>query len=292
MFVNALDEPSVYLIMKRFSFVALSLLLFVACSKNETPVGLPEIHNEADQSSRIEHTVLIEPTVSVSCGACPLGHHEIDQIEDSLENVTHMSHYLYGPLYHDYSSYLMEKINKTIYTPIGHVNRRHEDGSIVYYPVNSFRGLVGNEINESTNIGLNVSSNQTESDLEVSIDIFSEEELSSSDLMLTVVLVEKVVTGIGPGYDQRNYGNSDPDHPYFGRGNYIQGFEHTNVIRHLLTAYEGDAIDISDMSTTWNGSISLTDLAESPSAYRVLAFVSESSDIVMPIINAVEFDVQ
>lgn len=116
--------------------------------------------------------------------------------------------------------------------------------------------------------------------------------MSSSDLMLTVVLVEKVVTGIGPGYDQRNYGNLDPDHPYYGQGNTIQGFEHTNVIRHLLTAYEGDAIDVSDMSATWNGSISLTDLAESPSAYRVLAFVSESSDIVMPIINAVEFDIQ
>jgi hypothetical protein len=33
-------------------------------------------------------------------------------------------------------------------------------------------------------------------------------------------------------------------------------------------------------------------LAESPSAYRVIAFVSESSDIVMPIINAGEFDIQ
>jgi hypothetical protein len=292
LFVNALVEPYVYLIMKRFSFVALSLLLFVACSQNETPVGLPEIHNEADQSSRIEHTVLIEPNVSVGCGACPLGHHEIDQIEDSLENVTHMSHYLYGPLYHDYSSYLMEKINKTIYTPIGHVNRRHEDGSVVYYPINSFRGLVGNEIGESTNIGLNVSSNQTDSDLELSIEVFSEEELTSPNLKLTVILVEKIVTGIGPGYDQRNYGNSDPGHPYYGQGNYIQGFEHTNVIRHVLSSYEGDDIDLSAMTSTWTGNIALTELAKSPSAYRVIAFVSESSDIVMPIINAVAFDIQ
>jgi hypothetical protein len=291
-FVNALVEPNVYLIMKRFSFVALSILLLAACSKNEPLVGLPEVQNEADQSSRIEHTILIEPTVSEGCGACPLGHHEIDQIEDSLENVTHMSHYLYGPLYHDYSSYLMEKINKTIYTPIGHVNRRHEDGSVVYYPINMFSGLIGNEISEATNVGLEVTSNQSEIDLELSIEVFSEEELSSPNLMLTVILVEKSVTGIGPGYDQRNYGNSDPDHPYYGQGNNIQGFEHTNIIRHLLTAYEGDAIDVSDMTTTWSGSISLADLAESPSAYRVIAFVSEPSDIVMPIINAVEFDIQ
>jgi len=263
-----------------------------SCSKDEPLAMLPQIQNEADQSSRIEHTILIEPTVSVGCGACPLGHHEIDLIEDSLENVTHMSHYLYGPLYHDYSSYLMEKINKTIYTPIGHVNRRHEEGSVVYYPINSFSGLVGNEISESTNVGLEVTSNQSETHLELNIEVFSEEELSSPNLMLTVILVEKSVTGIGPGYDQRNYGNSDPDHPYFGQGNNIQGFEHTNVIRHVLSAYEGDAIDVSEMITTWNESISLTELTESPTAYRVSAFVSESSDIVMPIINAVEFDIQ
>jgi hypothetical protein len=278
--------------MKRLAVIGLTLLFFSSCSKNDPLTGLPEIQPNENASSRISHTVLIEPTVSVNCGACPLGHHEIEQIEDSLENVTHMSHYLFGPLYHDYSSYLMEKINKTIYTPIGHVNRRHEEGSVVYYPINAFRGLVGNEINESTNVGLEVTSIQTETDLELSIDVFSEEELSSPNLMLTVILVEKIVTGLGPGYDQRNYGNSDPNHPYYGQGNYIQGFEHTNVIRHVLTAYEGDAIDVSDMTTTWNGSISLSVLAESPSAYRVIAFVSESSDIVMPIINAGEFDIQ
>ena len=60
----------------------------------------------------------------------------------------------------------------------------------------------------------------------------------------------------------------------------------------MLSAYEGDAIDVSEMITTWNESISLTELTESPTAYRVIAFVSESSDIVMPIINAVEFDIQ
>ncbi len=277
--------------MKKFAYFVFSIVLLSACTKKDSMIGLPEIKVEEEQSARIEHTILIEPTVSVNCGACPLGHHEIEQIEDSLDNVTHMSHYLFGPLYHDYTSYLMERINKTIYTPIGHVNRRHEGGSVVYYPITSFKGLVGNEINESTNVGLEIASNITESDLSISVDVFSEALLSNPNLMISLILVEKSVVGMGTGYDQRNYGNTDPNHPYYGQGSSIQGFEHTNVIRHVLSAYEGDGIDLSSLASNWTGNIALSELEKQPQAYRVIAFVSESSDIVMPIINAATHDI-
>lgn len=248
------------------------------------------IEDDISVVSEAKHTVLIEPTVSVNCGACPLAHHQIESLESEFDNITHMSHYLFGPLYHPYSKYLMDKIDKTVYTPLGHVDRRHEEGSVVYYPVDMFRGIYGQEINESTGIELALARTHMTAEVELTLEVATETESLKAPMMVTVVLVEKEVTGIGNGYDQRNYGNDDPEHPYYQRGDWIEGFVHTQVIRDVLTAYEGDAIDLTSGQATWTYSMDPTELDQELSEYAIIAFVNRPGDDIQPILNAIQAD--
>lgn len=57
---------------------------------------------------------------------------------------------------------------------------------------------------------------------------------ASGDLRLNLWIVEDGVTGSGPGYDQANYYNTDPTHPYFGAGDPIVGFVHDRTLRAML----------------------------------------------------------
>ncbi len=51
------------------------------------------------------------------------------------------------------------------------------------------------------------------------------------DLRLNIYLVEDNVTGIGKGYDQKNYFNGTPGHPYYQKGDSIVGYVHERVVR-------------------------------------------------------------
>ncbi|MFT5779579.1 MAG: hypothetical protein ACI837_002538 [Crocinitomicaceae bacterium] len=48
------------------------------------------------------------------------------------------------------------------------------------------------------------------------------------------MIVEKEVTVTGTGYDQTNFDNMTPGHPYEGAGSPIVGFVHKNVLRKYL----------------------------------------------------------
>ncbi|MEX2596446.1 MAG: hypothetical protein WEC59_05895 [Salibacteraceae bacterium] len=263
-----------------FLFLALSL----SCSKKESPeFSAPEL----PELREIKHQVLLEPTVSVSCGACPLAHHKVEQIEMENQQVNHISHYLHGPLYHEYTSYLIERINKTIYTPLSHVNRRHDGESVTYYPVNMLEEVVDQELLDGSEIGLEASFTKQEDELLFEIELFSHNEDLDGEYLVTVLLVERLVTGEGSGYNQRNYGNDDPDHPFYQQGDWIQGFEHTNVIRHVITPDEGEAVLLDEKSGTWSGNIDASSLSSNVESYDLIAFITKKADKVMPILNSI-----
>jgi hypothetical protein len=54
---------------------------------------------------------------------------------------------------------------------------------------------------------------------------------AAGDLRLNLYLVEDNVTGIGKGYDQKNYFNGTPGHPYYQKGDSICGYVHERVVR-------------------------------------------------------------
>ncbi|MBI5645790.1 MAG: Omp28-related outer membrane protein [Ignavibacteriae bacterium] len=51
------------------------------------------------------------------------------------------------------------------------------------------------------------------------------------DLRLNLYIVEDSVSGVGKGYDQTNYFNGTPGHPYYKKGDPIVGYSHKRVLR-------------------------------------------------------------
>lgn len=61
------------------------------------------------------------------------------------------------------------------------------------------------------------------------------------DLRLNCWVVEDTVVGTGSGYDQVNFYDTQPGHPFYGAGNPIVGFEHDRVVRSMLGGPWGTA---------------------------------------------------
>ena len=54
---------------------------------------------------------------------------------------------------------------------------------------------------------------------------------TTGEIRAGCLVLEDRVTGTGSGYDQSNNFDDDIDHPYFGAGNPIVGYEHRYVVR-------------------------------------------------------------
>lgn len=268
--------------MKPYLILAMVFLVAVtACEKDADP--LPAEPEEPTVEFKAEQWVLIEPTTSTTCGACPLAHHVIEEAEAEDDHIIHMTHYLYGPLHHEYTEYLMQKIDKTVFTPLLHIQRSSSDGSVVYYGIDRLDEIVEGAQNNPPQVEITLSKETEENGVVISAELLAEDGFKGEGLHVTVVLVEKSVTGTGQGYDQRNYGHEDPDHPYYQQGEYIEGFEHTNVIREVLTAFDGDAISLDE---PWMKTLDHSALEQPLEAYAVIAFIHEYNEAVQPIINA------
>ena len=63
----------------------------------------------------------------------------------------------------------------------------------------------------------------------------------TGDIRINAIIAENNVTGAGSGYNQANYDNGTPGHPYQGAGNPIIGFVHNQVTRAYLGGAWGTA---------------------------------------------------
>ncbi|MCZ7556034.1 MAG: hypothetical protein M5R41_06495 [Bacteroidia bacterium] len=62
---------------------------------------------------------------------------------------------------------------------------------------------------------------------------------SPGDFRLNLFVIEDSIVGMGKGYDQVNYFNGTPGHPYSGAGNPIIGYAHHNVVSAIPTGAWG-----------------------------------------------------
>lgn len=243
-----------------------------------------------EDTSGFDRAFLIEPFTSVSCGACPLAHHEIETIEAAQSDGFHMTHYLYGPLHHPYTQYLIDQVNKTIYTPLALVHRTNNDGSAVYYGVDRMNEILEGRRHQEAELGIEVDMAIEQDVIEIDVEMDFSEEILGDNVALNVILIEKTVVGEGSGYDQRNYGDNDENHPYYGQGKYIEGFEHTNVIRQVITPFDGMEVQLNNNSNVTSLTLSLDNLEGELSNYALVVFVTENAKIGSPILNVSHAD--
>lgn len=262
------------------SFLLISLV-FLGCKKTEIPEPkLPEVD--------FVQRVLIEPTVSTSCGACPLMHHQVEQLAENNEQVIYMNHYTMGPLFHPYTRYQLNDVNKTVYTPLAHVNRKFEEGSMVYYPLSMVSDLTNQALSDVARYAIAIETTVPQNEELITVSLLAQSEEDLGTLLLHVFLIEKEVTGLGTGYDQRNYGNDTPGHPYFGMGNWIEGFKHTNVIRGVLTPYAGLELELNSMDVHTESLVLNDSIFEgkAKSDFAIIAAISNKGQKLQPLLNA------
>lgn len=60
------------------------------------------------------------------------------------------------------------------------------------------------------------------------------EQAVSTEVRFNVYVIEDEVTGSGPGWDQANYYNNEPGHPFYQKGNPIKNYKHMQVVRATL----------------------------------------------------------
>lgn len=265
--------------------VLMLVLSAIACEKTPIEDKLVITPSDTNHIKEFERKILLEPFTSTSCGACPLAHHEIEILETNNEDVIHLTHYLFGPLHHEYTDYIIEQVNKTLYTPLSFIQRVNGDEGVVYFGMDRLNEIVEGVQGNELNVGLTIESNMAGQDLSINVVVETSDAMLES-IGLTVIIVENLVTGEGPGYDQRNYGNEDENHPYFGKGEYIEGFEHTNVIRHIISGNDGDMVTMEDQQGIWSAHFDTDNLRSELSDYSVIAFASESARVGSPILNA------
>jgi hypothetical protein len=100
------------------------------------------------------------------------------------------------------------------------------------------------QVSGSAKCGLAINSTFAGNSANIEVQATFRENLAGTH-NLTVYLVENDVTGSGSTFDQANSYNNDPTSPYFNLGNPITGYKHQYVVRKVLTANLGDAIDAS-----------------------------------------------
>ncbi|MDP4935720.1 MAG: Omp28-related outer membrane protein [Salibacteraceae bacterium] len=269
--------------MKNSIFIAVFFgLISMSCSKMNDPEPAVIIEND------IKKKVLLEKVSSTNCGSCPLAQYEVGLLHDSLgDDLIYMSHYLFGPLNHVHTDYLLEKINKTYFTPLAFIDRAENGEGTVFFQTFAWEDEIKAGLMTAATIGIEIKSIVSDNKAQISI-VLKNEGLESETNRLHVFLIEKIVVGEGKDYDQKNYGNEDPDHPYYGRGEFIEGFEHKNIIRERISAADGNKI-------TWVEGEAKADFALSfipasgkfASDYSLVAFVADGEvPISGTIINA------
>jgi hypothetical protein len=113
------------------------------------------------------------------------------------------------------------------------------------------------------------------------------------DLRINLYLVEDSVSGIGSGWDQKNYYNTTVGHPCYGRGDTIVGYVHHRVVRAIPTGAWGVAGIIPQAPSagntyTWNSGALPISMRWKAEDMDVVAFVSFHHDSARqrPVVNS------
>lgn len=193
--------------------------------------------------------VVIEQVTGAWCGWCPVGKHQIDLLMQEYDGVIGVEIHQGDELEHAGAFRYIDGAFNVQGFPSGLVNRArsNESGDYAMYPT-EFRSNVeeiiadAKETGAEVGIGIDVSEIDQEtkrSDVKVKVGFTSDAE--GKDYYLTVYLLESGI--IGP--DQNNYLSGDSrfsNYPYFSLPSVLVDFEHSHVLRRVLSDVEGEKI--------------------------------------------------
>lgn len=250
---------------------SLSVLMMISC-KDDIVDQTPIVELEENVFKK---KVLVEKISSVNCGSCPLAQYELEELKKEYdEDLVYVSHYLFGALNHEHTQILLSKIDKTYFTPLSLVNRRENGEGTVFFQLYAWKDEIESGLSEVSDVGIALNSVYENERVELEVEIMTNNP-DMSDPRLHVYVVEKSVIGEGPDYDQKNYGYDDPNSPYYQQGEFIEGFEHKNILRNCVSSADGEPI-------TWQNSMAKFSFSfdfqlvqyTRPEDFSIIAFVA------------------
>jgi len=134
-------------------------------------------------------------------------------------------------------------------TPLAAVNRKFwPTENYVALNVRDWDNRIQEQLNEAPMFSVDIAATWDEKDQMITTTISSQalQDMPTGDYRFSLYIVEDSVTGVGFGYDQRNYFNQDSTSKLFGRGHPIEGYTHRHVARALLPSHWGQAGMISN----------------------------------------------
>ena len=225
--------------------------------------------------------VLFEEFTGTGCGNCPEGHYIMDGLLDTYPNVIGLGLHTYNAS----DAMSLPEIDTIGQAYAGGAPMAGTDrifsGSSVAQNWTVWESNIQTRLAESPKVSvlLNVNWNGVTRLISTSITCDILENLPSGDYRFNLYIVEDSVTGVGAGYNQTSYYDSNPSSPFYGLGNPIVGYVHRHVARAILPHSWGQGGIISSSPLTGE-SFSTTINYTLPASYdeqkiELVAFISK-----------------
>ncbi|MFN0188602.1 MAG: Omp28-related outer membrane protein [Bacteroidia bacterium] len=149
-----------------------------------------------------------------------------------------------------------------------------------YQPMTKYSNAANSLLLKPANCGLAMRSsiNKTTANLDVYAGFKS---TATGTYKVTTYLIEDVVINGSPNYFQDNSSNGNPTSNFFNAGNPIIGFPHKNVVRKVISADMGDAVNPGTLA---NGStavlsyeIDMPSKLGTNSNWKIISFISDAT---------------
>ena len=188
--------------------------------------------------------VLLEEYTGAHCSQCPLGTYYVDSMLGLHPNLVAVALHAYS----NPDAMIFAEID-TLYdtysqgAPLGAVDRVCSGSSSTQTAlfVSTWNTNIQQRLAVAAvlTISITPSWNSSTRNITAQVSVNIHSNMSSGDYRLGMYVVEDSVTGTGPGYDQHNIYDADPNSPFFGLGDPIVGFVHRHVARALLPSSWG-----------------------------------------------------
>lgn len=184
-----------------------------------------------------------------------------------------------GYIGHAYTNRLIQVLGSgTPSMPTALVNRKAVNGSVYVRPY-AMTQPINNAANVTAACGLAMTSSVTSRTATINIHT-GFNSLLTSNYRVNVYIIEDQVMSYDPKYSQANAYNNVPGSPFYNLGNPILNYQHSNVVRGVVSGNGGDPI--SSANTVPGGTQVFTYRADLPipsnnsSKFYVMAFITDN----------------
>lgn len=198
-------------------------------------------HNIKTGTTSAPRTVLLEEFTGAWCGSCINGPVVMDEIHELYpDNVVMVSIHKSDAM--EFNDGITSGFN-TPYWPSGMIDRTLKPGDEWEFKLDwEWQDVVEEHFTRYTPAEVSMEHTYNPETRELTMTLTADYvDLASGDMRFITMVVEDSLVGEGEGWDQVNYYNEIPGHPYYGAGNPVIGFVHNHVLRAVPSGAFGNS---------------------------------------------------